>query len=543
MTAATTSAVHGSARGRTAPHAATTTLAARQLRRGALLVGGLCAGLTGLVASQYATVVADLETLVSLERLAENPAIATLFGQPRALGDVGGFTVWRTGTVMAVLLGAWALTAATRVTRGEEDAGRWTLLVSGPVTVRSVVARHLVVLLAVQAAVGAGVAGALAAAGADPGGALLHGAGIGAVGAFFAACGVLAAQVLPDRRTAVAAAAGVLLTSLLLRMVADGVGALSWLAWATPLGQLARTHPFSGNDAVPLAVLVVAVLGVAAAAVAAAAHRDLGEGLVRLHRDRPPRTRLLTSLPSFAVRRALGPMRTWGAALAAYFLLIGLLARSLTTFLEQNEQFARLAAEAGFADLGTVEGYVASLFSLLAVPLGLFAASRVAADAADEEARRLTTVLALPVSRARWLLVHAAVALAGVVVLALGAGAAAWTGAALVQDRLSPVEAAAGVLNVVPVAALGLGAAVLAYGVSPRHVLLAGAVPLVGGYLLLVLADSFRWERVREISPFAHLASVPATGPDLAPTVVMLVSAAAAVAAGAWLFGRRDVAT
>ncbi|MEK8110427.1 hypothetical protein NKG94_51120 [Micromonospora sp. M12] len=37
--------------------------------------------------------------------LARNPAIRTLFGEPVALDQPGGFTVWRTGTVLAVLLG------------------------------------------------------------------------------------------------------------------------------------------------------------------------------------------------------------------------------------------------------------------------------------------------------------------------------------------------------------------------------------------------------------------------------------------------------
>ena len=67
----------------------------------------------------------------ALGALARNPAIRTLFGEPVALADPGGFTVWRTGTVLAVLIGVWAMLAATRITRGEEDAGRWSMLLSG----------------------------------------------------------------------------------------------------------------------------------------------------------------------------------------------------------------------------------------------------------------------------------------------------------------------------------------------------------------------------------------------------------------------------
>ncbi|MEV0293522.1 hypothetical protein [Nocardia sp. NPDC050710] len=91
------------------------------------------AGMSALVASQYQTTFADAIDTNAIRALAENPAIRVLFGTPRALDDPGGFTVWRTGTPVLVLSGVWALLAATRVTRGEEDAGRWDLLLGGAV--------------------------------------------------------------------------------------------------------------------------------------------------------------------------------------------------------------------------------------------------------------------------------------------------------------------------------------------------------------------------------------------------------------------------
>lgn len=520
---------------------AVTAMALNQVRRGALLISAISAGMTALVAVQFQQTLAGSPDLLSLRTLAENPAISVLFGPPRALEDAGGFTVWRTGTVAAVLVAAWAIAAATAITRGEEDAGRWALLLAGPLTVRAVVARHLGVLLATQVVLALAVAVALLGSGTRAGGAVLHGVGIGAVGAFFTAVGVLAAQVLPERRSAAGAASGVLVATLLMRMVADGVDRLSWLALLSPFGLLGRSHAYSGDDALPIVVLVAYVVVLSFAATRAARRRDVGAGLVVLESDRPPRSRLLTSLPAFAVRRTLRPLMVWGAGVTAYFLLIGLLASSITQFLTDNRQFADLAAHAGFSELDTVEGYVASLFSILAVPVGLFAAGRIAADASDEEARRLAQVLSLPVRRQRWALVHAGVALLAGTLLGVVAGLATWLGAVAVGAPLTLGESLAGVLNIVPVAALGLGASVLAFGYMPNHVALAGAVPLVGGFLLLVVADSVGWTTLREVSPFAHIASVPVTTPDAVSTVVMLALTTAAVLAGARAFARRDV--
>jgi ABC-2 type transport system permease protein len=222
------------------------------------------------------------------------------------------------------------------------------------------------------------------------------------------------------------------------------------------------------------------------------------------------RLRGLRSLPGFAVRRSTGSVVAWATGIWLYFLVIGLLASSLTVFLADNPLFADLAAQAGFGSLTTVAGYLASLFALLAIPLGLFAAGRVAAGDADEEARRLTGVFAAPVTRRRWLLVETGAAVGGTVVVAAGAGFAAWTGAAAVGGDVLPAAALSGALNVLPVAWLSLGAALLAYGWLPQATLLVGAVPAVGGFLLLVLAESLRWPGwVLGLSPYRHVQAVP----------------------------------
>ena len=106
-------------------------LAVRQVRRGALIVAVICAGMSAIVVTQYHTTFQGTIDETGLRALAENPAIRVLFGPAVALNDPGGFTVWRTGTPLLVLASVWILLTATRITRGEEDAGRWDLLLAG----------------------------------------------------------------------------------------------------------------------------------------------------------------------------------------------------------------------------------------------------------------------------------------------------------------------------------------------------------------------------------------------------------------------------
>jgi ABC-2 type transport system permease protein len=512
------------------------------VRRGTVVVALIAGLLPVLVVAEYGDTFGGPEGAASLTALAENPAISTLFGPPVALDDAGGFAVWRIGTVLAVLVGIWAAMAATRVMRGEEEAGRWDLLLVGRAPLRSLVARHLAVLLPAAAIPGAGLTAGLLLGGTDTAGALVFGAVIAGTGATGAALGALGAQLHEERRSASAFAVSVLLGGLLLRMIGDGVSALGWLQWFTPFGILSRTQPYAGNRLTPLLVLGVLIAVPAVAAVLLAEGRDVGSGRLRNRVvDRRP-SRLLGSLPGFAVHRLRRPVLGWGAGIGAYFLLTGLLAKSSTDFLRDNPRFAEMAAQAGFDDLVSPRGYAATLFTVLAVPLGAFCASRISASAADEGAGRLTLLYSRPVGRSRWLVVEAAVTAAGAVLLATVAGLAVWAGTAWVGAGVGPGETVAGAVNVVPVALLCLGAALAALGWLPSAVLPLGVLPAAGGFLLLAFADSFGWpDEVRSLSPFAHLAAVPAESWHVSGALGMTAVAALLAAAGLARYRRRDL--
>jgi ABC-2 type transport system permease protein len=119
-------------------------------------------------------------------------------------------------------------------------------------------------------------------------------------------------------------------------------------------------------------------------------------------------------------------------------------------------------------------------------------------------------------------------------VLTAVAGVALWVGATVVGSPLTFPDALAGAFNTVPVTALGLGAAVLALGFAPGAVLPVGVLPGACGFLWMVVADSIdapHW--AAGVSPFTHLAAVPAVGPDVPSAVVMGVVALFLGCAGA----------
>ena len=526
----------------TRPGAVVTRAAVGQLRRGTAVVVLIAGVLPAFVAAQHRATFGGVMTTSSLTALAENPAIRTLFGPPVALDDPGGFTVWRVGTPLAVLVGTWAALTATRITRGEEEAGRWDLLLAGGLALRSMVLRHLLVLLAAAILIGAAVTGGMVAAGTSAAGAAVFGAAVAGTAMTGASLGVLAAQLRTERRSASGLAVGILLGGLLARMVGDGVAALGGLHWLSPFGLLGRAAPYAEDHLPALAVLAVVAAVPAVGAVHLAAGRDVGSGRWRGSARASAPSRLLRSPAGLSVHRTRRPVLVWGAGLAAYYLLIGLLATSMVDFLRENPRFAEMAAEAGIAELGSVQGFGAALFTLLAVPVGALAAARLAATAADETAGRLALLYSRPLSRVRWLLLETGTVAGGCVVLAGVAGLAAWTGTTVVGAGLGAGEALAGVLNVVPLAVLCLGAALLALGRAPSAVGALGVLPAAGGYLLLVFADTFGWPSwIRALSPFAHLAAVPAEPWNAGGALGMVVVGTVAGAVGLAGYARRDL--
>ena len=75
------------------------------------------------------------------------------------------------------------------------------------------------------------------------------------------------------------------------------------------------------------------------------------------------------------------------------------------------------------------------------------------------------------------------------VVLHLIAGLAIWTGGSLTGGPPAVDDALGGAINSAPVAWLAVGASTLAVGWLPSAVGIAGAVPVVGGFLLNVVTQ------------------------------------------------------
>lgn len=525
------------------PAQAATGLAIHHVKVGALVVAVVCGVMSAWVASQYQPI-GDLLDESGMEALSENPAVRILSGPPVALDDPGGFAVWRTGIPVALLASVWIILAATRITRGEEDAGRWDLILASRLRVVDIVARCLAVLVGAAALLGASVAAGLLAAGTQVAGAVIYAIGIACVTATFAITGVLTAQLVPTRFGATALAAGALGVALALRMIADGAGQLAWLAWTTPFGLMNRSAPYADNRILPLLVLSVIPVLLAGAVIAAAERRDLTGGLVAVRNTRRPRYRLLHSVEGFALRGSLRITQWWALGIAGYFALAGALLASVLELFATNPRFAELAVEAGTGVDEIPEVFATSMFGVLAIATGLYATMQLARTVADENAGRRTLLSAQPLSRSRLVSAEIAVTAGGVLVLHCSAAIAVWGGAKITGGPMQLTDALAGALSFVPVAWLAIGLAAVGIGWFPSAVGALGALPLVGGYMINVVAqttNSPSW--IAGLSPWTHVTTAPDAPFDWTAAAILVLIGVGSVAVGVHGYIRRDLAT
>ena len=469
-----------------------------------------------------------------------NPGLRLLYGEPHNIATVDGYTAWRVGGVLAIVAAVFGLLAVVRALRGEEEAGRTELTLAGVVSRRTA-------YLAALAAIGAATLILWAAefAGFAFGGLPLAGSAYLALATIsvipvFAGVGAVASQLAPTRRTAMEIGGGAVALFFLLRVIADTVAGTGWLRWLTPLGWAEEMRPFAGPRPVVLLLPVAASALLLLVAARLGATRDIGSGLLP-ERGGGTSLRLLSSPTAQALRSQRDSLIVWSGSFAVFAFILGVVSSSVSSSgipPGVDKQIAKLGA----GSITSTSGYLALIFFVYVLGVSLFVCAQMGSARREEAGQQLETLLALPVGRTGWLAGRLLLAAGGAAVISLLIGLLTWAGVAAggISGSFGQIlEAGA---NCLPVAALFLGVATLAFAAAPRA---AAAI----SYGLLVL--SFLWQAVGALlgapswlvglSPFEHVGLVPAESFRAVDAVVMIGIGVAAAVAGLALFRRRDL--
>ena len=527
----------------------------RDSRLAFLIAAGLLGGITLVLGAAIGTVFPTPAARLEVNALIGSmPAsMVNLFGNATLmgskLGTLGGYMTWKYGALFALGTALWSILALSGTLAGEASRGSLDIVAAAPFGKRRIalekLAAHLTMLWLAMAFIAIMIVVSSNAFGdATLGDRISIESAVGfALWAGFIAMffGGLALALAPFLgRSGSAGVAGLAMVAL---WAASGLEVGGPLVLLSPFHWTADHIPLVGDYDWPglaaVGVVAVVLLGLG---VELFRRRDLGVtaglGLPALPEDvlgvRGPVSRAFgDELP-----RAL----SWGLG---FGLMGALLASLVGPFADQIRKDPSLSSTlAGVfrgLELQTAGGWLQLYAELLYIAAGLAAATFVAKWASDETDGRLEEVLAVPMTRARWVIAGGVGAILAVVVmtvlLAAGIGLGAVAGGATTGDAIVGTAS----LGLFAAAIVGVGVAV---GGLWRTSLAAeiAALVVVATYLVDLLAPPLNLpDWVHQLALTAHLGQPMIGQWDLAGVVACVVIAAGGILLGAWGMSRRDV--
>ena len=525
-----------------------TLVSARRAARPGALWGLVFGATVAASASTYVTSFPTHESRVTLAQTVEgNVGFTALFGPIRHIDTVAGYVAYKTMYTTIVLGAIWGLFIATKLLRGEEETGRWELLLSGHTT-RARATRQVaialgggIVALWVPTALFTIAGNSPSKVGIGMGASLFFATALVASAVMFMAVGMVVSQLAATRHDANVIGAGVLAASYLVRMVADSDPALGWLRWASPFGWIEELRPLTGSRPYAFIPIVAFTAVLVVVATRIAARRDVGASALGERDARSPRLTLLGGQAGLTLRLTRTGVVAWLFALTATGLCFGLVTQAAGNAAKGSPTLERVIERLGARGGGAI-AYLGYVFLIAAGIVAIAVAGQVSAIRNEESAGHLDNLLVRAVPRWRWLAVRLAVGAGLVVGASVLTGLAAWVGAASQSSGVGLGELLEAGLNVAPPALFVLGVGAFTFGVWPRAAIAVTYGLVVWSFLVETIAsifDSNHW--LRDTSPFLHITPAPAADPNWTSGTVLVALGLLAAVIGVTAFARRDL--
>jgi len=510
----------------------------------ALALGAIVASKAIGYASIYPTVQARVKLAASFTK---NIGLSALFGAPHQIETVAGYTVWNTLASAMIIGSVWAFLLATKTFRGEEDAGRWEVLLAGQTTARRAAINALVglgfslfVLYAVMAAVFIGV-GRVHTVAFGMQAALFFALTASSGAIMFMAIGALTSQLMPTRSRAAGLAAGIFGIFYLIRSTAAITNA-HWLLNFSPLGWIEKLQPLYGSR--PLWLIPIGLLTVTVCVLTAmlAGRRDLGDSDFADKDTAKARFTLLNSPFMAVIRLTRASSLSWLAAISFISLFFGLLTKTAAQAFSgsnfQHDLNRVLHTPSTFAG----STFLGMIFFLIMPLLMAYVASAVGRVREDEAQGYVDNFLVRSVSRIQWLWGRIVLMIVVIILAGLCSGVGAWAGAASQHAGVGFHPLLPAGLNIIAPAILLLGVGICAFGFVPRLTTVIAYSVIAWSFLLQIVSSGLNLNHwVLDTSVLNHVALAPAVSPNWQSAAVLTVIGLSLCAMGTLSFTRRDL--
>jgi ABC-2 type transport system permease protein len=478
-----------------------------------------------------------------------NVGIKIILGPIHQASTVAGYVAWNTLAIMVIIGSVWAYLLATKMFRGEEDAGRSELFLAGQTTARRVAVNILVglcsslVVFYVVMVVLFGLVGKYHNVGINLNSALFLALAIIGGVLVYMMVGALASQLMPTRSRAAGVSTAIFGISYILKAIGD-VTSVHWVLWFTPLGWIEKIQPLTKSQPIWLLPVFGLAIGLAVLTVFYAGRRDLGASTFADKDSAKPHNRLLNSAIGMALRLTRTVNLSWLAAIAAMSIIYGSLTKSVSQAFNQSTTtknlFNKLAHQ---GHLAGVLAFLGVVFLLQMTVMMCYAASGASAVRREEAGGYLDNLLVRPLSRLRWLLGRLSLILGVIIAGSFIAGAGVWL--ATINQNLGVSFSSlmqAGANSVIPVLFI-LGVGIFTFGILPRLTSFLAYGIIAWSFMIDMLSSGININHwILDTSILNHMVFTPAASPNWSANLIMIGIALILGLIGIVGFNKRDLA-
>ncbi|MEL7567744.1 MAG: hypothetical protein AAGU27_23100 [Dehalobacterium sp.] len=481
----------------------------------------------------------------ALTKFNNDPLISSLLGPVMSL-DLSGAIVWRTVSLLSLVLGISSLLTVIRHTRTDEETGRSELIRAYIVGRYANLTAALILTVVGNLSAGVLIAFSIIVLGGTAGGSFLYGATMSAIGCFFAGIGALGVQLRESSGSARGIGVAALGLGMLMAILNNFGGGYTLLRWITPMAWQRVTQPFAGNHAWSMLYFAAFAAVPAIIAYTLSARRDLGAGVL-LARSGPREAAPYFSSPlALAWRLHWGSFLGWLVGTVLYIIVFAAISPVLTNAGGMSDWLANLGGTNWTDAVGLGYVFISIGIYLMSLMVAIYAMNAVLRLKKEENEGRTEMLLDKQVSRIQWMSSHLIAASLGSAALLLATGIAGGLVYGLAAGNLNNDFwhiFSMSVSKIPPVWIL-LGSTALLYGLWPRITALGWVLWL--SFTLLEVAwetQIIDWSLMR-ISPFSYvhytinIASLP-----LLPLFWLLCLSAILTGIGLFGFRNRDVFT
>ena len=511
----------------------------------ALLFGVYVASKADGYAKLYPTAQDRLKFLTTFS---SNVSINAILGLPHNVSSVAGFTAWNCLMIITLIGSVWAFLLATRQFRGEEQAGRWELLLAGQTTAGRAAANVLAglgvcagVLYSVTAltfiatgrvhnidfSVSASLYFALAAT-----------SGI----AIFMSIGAFASQLMPTRSRAAGLSAGLFGLFFLIRATAD-ITSLHWLLDVSPLGWIEKTRPLSGSNWIWFIPIAGLVLTMSLMTVWIAGKRDLGDSIFADKDTAEAHTKLLQGPLSLSIRLTRATTLSWLLGICVFSFFFGALTKSgvqaINASINESKYIDRLVH---VSQVSLATAFIGIIYFILMPLIMAFVASAVGTIRNDEAEGYLDNLLVRPVNRMKWIIERISLIIVAIAIIGFFASVFAWAGVATGHTAVPFHSYMTAAANAIVPAIFILGISIFSLGFIPRMTTLIAYSLLAWAFLVEMISSGINLNHwLLDTSVLHHMTLAPAANPDWTSASVIVAIGIITAALGVIRFNNRDL--